>query len=628
MIAMRLSMRSIILSALFLGGVLAFLRWGLPGNNRPPDASAVVHELLGAEESCVRCHGSPDGFSPSHRPAVMGCSPCHGGDPRAADREPAHRGIILVPGNMADVRRTCGAANCHQDITHRVEHSLMASLSGIVSVDRYVFGEIEAPHGLFHIEEIGQSPADSHLRHLCASCHLGNAKTETGPITELSRGGGCNACHLKYGDRSLGDWRAGDQPMRHHPALTVAVTNDHCFGCHARSSRISLNYEGWHETAFTAEEVDLATTHYRLLEDGRILEYVQDDVHHQAGLDCIDCHHVNELMGDGNLYQHKEEALRVSCEDCHQADFSRTFSYQALDTESKKLLALRGVDGLGKRFLATSTDLPLINAWLDTLGRAGLQGKNNGRWYALPAPAAICTRGGGHARLSCEACHTSWAPQCIGCHNTFEPNAAGFDLLDQQEVRGKWVEHVGVFFHDAPTLGIAKSTGLDAETVEKIKAFIPGMVLSIELNSFPGKEGPPIFHRLYAPTAAHTTRAVGRSCTSCHNNPLALGYGRGALGYQRTGNRGRWTFSPEYVASPEDGLPQDAWIGFLREPPKNASTRTSARPFSLAEQQRILTVGACLTCHQEKEPMMLEAIEDFTRVLRRRTPACVLPAWE
>ena len=39
--------------------------------------------------------------------------------------------------------------------------------------------------------------------HLCVSCHLGGVKDNLGPITELSRGGGCNACHLQYSKQSL-----------------------------------------------------------------------------------------------------------------------------------------------------------------------------------------------------------------------------------------------------------------------------------------------------------------------------------------------------------------------------------------------------------------------------------------
>ena len=57
------------------------------------------------------------------------------------------------------------------------------------------------------------------------------------------------------------------------------------------------------------------------------------------------------------------------------------------------------------------------------------------------------------------------------------------------------------------------------------------------------------------------------------------------------------------------------------------STREDARPFSVVEQRRILTVGACLACHREDSPTMRQAVGDFTGVLARRSPRCALPAW-
>lgn len=631
---MRLPGRNVWVMILLLIGWSAFLIWGLQEEEVSPEPSPpLVHELIGAAETCVACHGLSEGFSPSHQPALIGCSPCHRGDPRASEKELAHQQMIPIPGNLSDVHQTCGAANCHQGIAQRVDHSLMVSMSGVVGVNRFVFGEVDDPTGAFHIANIGDSPADTHLRHLCASCHLGNQKKVPGPISELSRGGGCNACHLNYSPAAtqalLSHREAASAALPAHPALTVNVSNDHCFGCHSRSSRISLNYEGWHETSLTPAEMAANNPQYRRLEDDRIVAFIQSDIHYQTGLECIDCHHVNEIMGDGHSYTHKEEALRVQCDDCHQKNFPHTRSYSDLDTESKKLLALRGMDGQGKRFLPTATDLSLYNAWVDRLGQAYLQGKNSGNIYPLTPPAAICTRQGGHERLSCGACHTGWAPQCIGCHNTFEPSSNGTDLLTQQPTQGRWVEHVGLFLHDQPTLGVVASPQrVDEEYVEQIRTFIPGMTLTIDVDSFYGTDQPGIFHRLYAPTSAHTTQAVGRSCTSCHNDPLALGYGRGQLIYQTDNGQGRWTFRSEYAALPEDGLPQDAWIGFLEEPQAGSTARSYTRPFSLAEQQRMLTVGACLTCHQEKEPMLQEGITDFEAILARRSIKCILPVWE
>ncbi|MFN8134465.1 MAG: hypothetical protein U0Z17_04295 [Bacteroidales bacterium] len=33
-----------------------------------------------------------------------------------------------------------------------------------------------------------------------------------------------------------------------HPSINLNISNDKCKSCHSRSGRISMNYEGWHET--------------------------------------------------------------------------------------------------------------------------------------------------------------------------------------------------------------------------------------------------------------------------------------------------------------------------------------------------------------------------------------------
>jgi hypothetical protein len=108
---------------------------------------------------------------------------------------------------------------------------------------------------------------------------------------------------------------------------------------------------------------------------------------------------------------------------------------------------------------------------------------------------------------------------------------------------------------------------------------------------------------------------------------VALGYGQGYLKYTIQGDSGVWTFDPKYKNSPHDGLPEDAWIGFLDERSGKISTRTDVRPFNIEEQKNILTVGACLSCHEENSQIMLESLDDFEASLKNRSPECILPIW-
>ncbi|MDP1901533.1 MAG: hypothetical protein Q8K96_13925 [Rubrivivax sp.] len=631
------------------------------------DASqAKLPMILGRPEGCMACHADVTGFSPAHQPQSIGCASCHLGDTFTLDKDRAHAGMVRVPGNLADAARTCGASACHASIVPRVERSIMATFSGVISTNRRVFGEDPgqgAPPGQPpHARDLGHSAADSHLRQLCVSCHLGQPKTAWSPITQESRGGGCNACHLKYSPEALEALidHVGSEPdqpaaMRSrksipkiHPMLTVQADGSHCFGCHSRSSRISTSYEGWHEMRDDPTPAELAArpAQYRKLDDDRYFLRKTADVHHERGLDCIDCHTALEVMGTGKTDAHKAQSLRVRCEDCHAAKLASQ-ALKSADPESHKILALRGWTlKPGERLGTTRSGDTLVNVIVDGQGQGQLKRKATGQAAPLKAPAAVCTQGAGHSRLSCSSCHTAWAPQCATCHTSFDTKSQGFDHLTKKYVQGEWMETSVAFEAGPPTLGIRVASGLGERGGEVVDTFVPGMILTIDRNLVPGAPPDTLFQRLFAPISAHTTQRQARSCESCHNDPVALGFGKGKLTFEvngkgdakgrtdpagrtgPTGRTGRWRFAPTEPASPQDGLPADAWTGFLAERQGMVSTQAGARPFSLAEQRRILTVGACLTCHAGDSKVMRESVRDFPALLRRRSPQCAAPDLE
>jgi len=98
--------------------------------------------INGGKESCVICHDNVIGFTPSHNPEAIGCFSCHGGNPFDGSKNGAHKNMILIPGNFANADKSCGTINCHPDITSRKDNNLMASLSGMISVDHFVFNEL------------------------------------------------------------------------------------------------------------------------------------------------------------------------------------------------------------------------------------------------------------------------------------------------------------------------------------------------------------------------------------------------------------------------------------------------------------------------------------------------------
>lgn len=599
-----------------------------------PDSDLLTDEVelqtvLDRKEGCLVCHSDFVGFSPSHSPEAVGCASCHLGNPFTLNKKAAHKNMLNFPGNLSNASLTCSSTQCHPNEHFHISNSLMTNLSGIVAVDKFVFGELDTLDSLFHIQELGFSPADKHMRDLCASCHLGNDKDEIGPINQKSRGGGCLACHLNYDENSLNSMLDYHQDSLSkalesfaHPSLELQHSNDHCFGCHSRSGRISTNYEGWHETTLKANEIDQNDSLFRVLEDQRVFEKKDADVHYEAGLLCVDCHSYSEVMGNGKKYFHKEEAVKISCEDCHTERFSQTSDYTSLPAESKVAFTLRNqfkteVDVA----LSKQGQYPLINVRVISEDSAYLSGKKDGKLHALKKPLEICALENGHSDLSCSSCHSSWAPQCIGCHTSFDDKDQGFDLLDRVKVTGEWNEFVGKYLSDSPALGVREN-----DTMRTISPAVPGMIMTIDTASFYQQAGGNRFLRLYAPATPHTIQSKGRSCSSCHLNTVSLGYGRGVLKYVVEDNSGSWVFKPRFANRKEDGLPEDAWIGFLSEDLQVPySTRTDFRPFTVEEQKRILQFGACLTCHKEESEIIKQSLsQPFEEYLKGLSPKCIL----
>jgi len=334
-------------------------------------------QILGRRESCIVCH-QMSGLSISHNPDKIGCYSCHLGNAFTLNKNAAHKGIILIPGNLSDAKFTCGTSQCHSDIVPRINNSIMTTMSGVVSVDRFIFEEADSPSIQSHVKDLGLTDADSHLRNLCASCHLGNEKVELGPLNELSRGGGCNACHLNYSDNAIVQLKMYNESnvkrqrsseykeqMKNfpkvHPDINLQITNDHCFGCHSRSGRISTNYEGWFET-LDSEKLSTHKNEYRTLMDGRVFRKTEADVHSIKGMECLDCHLAQEVMGDGKLYLHKEDQVKIQCTDCHSIQSNDKISFDELDYESRKIVDLRKSRRENQDFLITEkSELPLIN---------------------------------------------------------------------------------------------------------------------------------------------------------------------------------------------------------------------------------------------------------------------------
>lgn len=512
-----------------------------------------------APDQCAQCHRDKlQGFAPGHQFGGRQCTVCHGGDGTRADQAAAHAGMTAFPGDLAHAPRACGG--CHHQRVEDVRHGFMATGKGIVNVTRWVFGEQAAPAGDATFAHLTHSPADSMLRKLCAGCHLGQSRTEHRHQGIFDRGGGCAACHINA------------YPQDAHPRLSARVSEARCFGCHARSARLSLNYYGLAEVDPEAmagrPEGDFAR-----LPDRRLVEHRPADLHHRAGLGCTDCHTGPGLMGSAHGLHHHEDGVDIACADCHANRNPRVNLSTWPEEERGHIRRIPFPVAAGQEFLTTGRrGTPLWHVRLTPAGPV-LHRKADGEVLAIPQmrPESHPRLEDAHQRLACDACHGQWAPQCYGCHSHYEDQGTQYDHLARERTPGRWGERRWGIRNDRPPLGV------DAH--DRIRPFVPGMILTLE---HPELEGPR-FQRLFAATAPHTT-GPARACVDCHRDPVALGLGQGRLSRED----GRWRFTPTHPPL-QDGLPADAWTT-LDGTRSGGATRTGERPFTATELQRVLDV--------------------------------------
>ncbi len=512
----------------------------------------------GRVELCLFCHGDVR-LEGVHAPEVVGCSPCHLGDALAIDKEAAHAGIVKNPGDLRVVERTCGTPGCHSPDVHKVKNSLMATNRGILATLLYYWGEAPDQNGDFSVEQLIESGdtslARDYFRKLCGTCHLWKQKGDL-PGFFGEKGGGCVACHEVP--------PPADAPVmvgteKRHPLLTRKIPADNCIRCHNRSGRIGLSYTGRFEAEGYGTPYEAGQPSSKRLPGSRFYLELPADVHYEKGMVCIDCHTRNETMGDGTRYAHYEEQLEIRCTTCHGDQPP-------------------GITRKGNR---------LTNV-VETPAGVRLVGKVDGKERPLVSFKKGTCDFPLHRRLSCEACHSAWVPQCYGCHVRRDLSETDRDKLTGKETAGWWSEGRSFIRYEQPMLAV-----WDDEVV----VVTPGcqdMVTLLDEEGQPQRQ----FNRLtMAAINPHTTRRQGRSCRDCHASTKSIGLGTGTAWLEG----GQWRFAPVHRGEHTpvgETPPLDAYVAIDGTPLQNGS-RSDLRPFNGTELARILRVGLCLACHDD-----------------------------
>ncbi len=399
-------------------------------------AAPVPTTGSGRVELCLSCHQQRLGSA--HSRQALGCTPCHLGNPLTLDKERAHRGMVLNPGELRWVEKTCGRSGCHAKQTKWVKSSLMATNLGITTTLTSYWGEEHRP---LTVEELKKgtesSPAMSYFRKLCGSCHLWFPRHRF-PGFLAQKGGGCTACHLKALEVKP------DPTGRVHPQIRRWPPMENCVRCHNRSGRIGLSYQGLYENegyGTPLEEGDFAGDQ---LEDGRFVSHLSPDIHYEKGLICSDCHTQHETMGDGKVRTHWEQQVEVRCTTCHGSR-----ELQAAIVEENGGKPPRSWPG---------RRTPALFIQRDGSGFC-LELKERERCLPLTAPRKETCLDGNHRRLSCQACHSPWVPQCYGCHVRYDPKERQLDKITGVETLGRWEEFRSFMRYEAPPLGVMERGG-------------------------------------------------------------------------------------------------------------------------------------------------------------------------
>lgn len=566
---LRLSRGGLVVILCFLA-VLAFAIYREQRLERPAEIKITT---AGRVDMCLSCH-TKEKLDPAHDGLVIGCTPCHLGDPLAIDKEKAHAGMILNPGDLRIVEKTCGVEGCHPTDPQKVHNSLMATNRGILGTLLYYWGESDSQDTELTVKDLLDSDRTSlaidYFRKLCATCHLWKQKNDLPGEAAFfnEKGGGCSACHFQMppGHERISVTDSDDttvpveteDPI--HPLIVSTVADDNCIRCHNRSGRIGLAYIGVFESEGYGTPYEKGGLSSQRMPGERFYLQLADDIHHRRDMSCIDCHTREEVMGDGTSYAHYEEQLEISCEVCHSRE-----------------------PGL------TRKDRQLVNVFAED-GRFTLVGKNNDKTYQLRPPKPDVCDFQGHRRVTCEACHSTWVPQCYGCHVRRDESKTHLDKLSLQETPGRWEEGRSYIRYQQPMLAVWG---------EEIVIVTPGCQDVVSLFDEQGQfqEG---FNRFtMAAINPHTTQEQGRSCVDCHVSTRTVGLGEGTL----HAVDGEVRFTPldkgvQTLTGPTVGF--DTFVTLDGTPLQHGS-RANLRPFNGDELRRILRVGLCVGCHDSYE---------------------------
>ncbi len=459
--------------------------------------------------NCLNCHKDISVLDQFHN---FECTLCHNGNSKSDIKDSAHKGIIKNPSATEHQEEKCG--KCHSDDIKRVRNSLMSTANGIINTTRYLWGEQSSPDALFstikteYTEKIpDNSTVDDFLRKVCLRCHLNSSGSKReGDL----RSSGCSACHILY--KNSGE---------HLHQFTKKIPVVQCLHCH-NFNRVGVDYVGYFEHDYSnsyRSPIYKGGTPPKIY--GIDQHRLQMDIHFEKGMDCIDCHNIKQIMGDGRNISFKYQVEKIECFSCHAS---------------------------GKEIIT----------------------KVSGKRLKSPKYNEKRISHEKHKTLECYSCHSIWGAQDYGLnviredyegyfkwmnlkdinipdtqhilHNSLgnygelyklDSNKENFsgnmlppestDYIDNKLAKGVW--YIGWLFRrwEEPILGI-NTRGKISPVRPDYQFYLSWVDENFNIKIDNDKK---IFN--WNPYVPHTTSKYGRGCYSCHNNLKTLGLGFGMI---------------------------------------------------------------------------------------------------
>lgn len=575
------------------------------------------------DSQCVRCHAGLELASEAHGD----CIECHGGDETLSDKKAAHASMY-GPRNPSDPEfwdKTCG--KCHDYQLRRLKSNLMFTNTGFIKNIRLTWeGGEEGLYATTSQQQFDAQGEPVELRSVrdlnnlagelyrkgCALCHVG---TESHNTWRASHASGCAACHFPFNEN--GTYQGNDLSLRNKwphsesHRLEALPTNTVCIRCHNRSGRIALSYQGMHDGNNGGVPLNNAFPGLEVISGIRNVTQIQADIHHEKGLECIDCHTSRDVMGDGYAYENMYLQTEVSCEDCHGSALERP-KVQIVERENDEAVresrSYQQQVYSGDSLVLTSKGRPYSNVFYRD-GKVVVVGKRDGREHISKVitgtPEHLIV---GHERMECYACHSAAVPQCFGCHTEYDQSQQGMDYVLGRKTRGSFSETEDYRSLYPFPLALDQRgkiapltpgcqtfvTILDAEAKPQVEEYV---------STFKGKK-----QLRFAPFYSHNTAAKAVGCSECHGNPAFLGFGQHVVEGQ--------SVESTLLCEKAENLPLDGFMVMQQGEVQSFSgvVREHSRALNDQEVHRILAVNQCLVCHdQPKDPIYQQSL-DYNRV--------------